>query len=131
MDPEVTPQTRCAEVADIIEPILDNAVRYTPPGGDIDIRIRLDTRPAATLVVDISNTGDPISDDLAQNLFEAWVSERDASVAGGLGLWLARETARDLKGDVTLVDDGTHPTTIRVKLPAQIAPSRRLQRAQA
>jgi signal transduction histidine kinase len=128
VDPEVTPQTRCAEVADIIEPILDNAVRYTPPGGDIDIRIRLDSRPAATLVVDISNTGDPISDQLAQNMFEAWVSGRDASVAGGLGLWLARETARDLKGDVTLVNDGTHATTIRVSLPVVTSPADQGQR---
>ncbi len=131
VDPGVTTQTRCAEVTDIIEPILDNAVRYTPPGGDVDIRIRLDSQPAATLVVDISNTGDPISDDLAQNMFEAWVSERDASVAGGLGLWLARETARDLKGDVTLMDESTHATTIRVKLPAHISPPGLLQRLQA
>ena len=68
-------------------------------------------------MVSISNTGDPIAPDLAAHVFDAWVSSRDASVAGGLGLWLARETARDLGGDITLVHDGPHTTTFQVELP--------------
>jgi nitrogen-specific signal transduction histidine kinase len=69
------------------------------------------------LNIDVANTGDPVPADLAPYVFDAWVSTRDASIAGGLGLWLARETARDLGGDVTMVADAPH-TTFRIVLPA-------------
>jgi sensor histidine kinase regulating citrate/malate metabolism len=51
-------------------------------------------------------------------MFDAWVSSRDASEAGGLGLWLARETARDVGGDVTLKQSTAAGTTFRIVLPA-------------
>ncbi|MBA2699976.1 MAG: HAMP domain-containing protein [Nocardioidaceae bacterium] len=116
-DGGITPTTRCAELVEIVEPILDNAVRHTPAGGAVDIDLQIDGRPVTSLVVCVSNTGEPIPADIAPHLFDAWVSSRDATVAGGLGLWLARETARDLGGDVTVVHDGPHTTTFRVRLP--------------
>jgi signal transduction histidine kinase len=72
-------------------------------------------------VVDIGNTGSGITDEVAARLFNAWVSTRDASVAGGLGLWLARETARDLGGDVELVDADGATTVFRIALPTTLA----------
>jgi signal transduction histidine kinase len=116
IDKHIPGETRSLELIEIVEPILDNALRHTPRGGKIDI----DARPASdrddTLVVSISNTGDPIAPDLVAHVFDAWVSSRDASVAGGLGLWLARETARDLGGDVEIVEDPL-ATVFRVRLP--------------
>jgi nitrogen-specific signal transduction histidine kinase len=73
-------------------------------------------------VVDLSNPGDGVPADIESHLFDAWVSSRDASTAGGLGLWLARETARDLGGDVTLVTAGPPTTTFRIVLPASSGP---------
>ncbi|MEO7350632.1 MAG: HAMP domain-containing sensor histidine kinase [Marmoricola sp.] len=117
IDEDLTPETSCAQLVEVVEPILDNAVRHTRPGGDVDIDVRLDGELRDSLVVLVSNTGDTISTDLAPLIFGAWVSSRDASVAGGLGLWLARETARDLGGEVDLVEEGVHTTTFRVRLP--------------
>jgi signal transduction histidine kinase len=114
---DITPTTACAELEEIIEPILDNAVRHTPSGGTVDITLHIEASSEPTLVVNVSNTGEPIPADLAPKVFDAWVSSRDASIAGGLGLWLARETARDVGGDIQLVPDGQPTTTFRVKLP--------------
>jgi signal transduction histidine kinase len=113
----ITPTTMCAELAEMVEPILDNAVRHTPAGGAVDIDLHVEPLPGPSLVVRVSNTGEAIPANLADHVFDAWVSSRDASVAGGLGLWLARETARDLGGDITLVHDGPHTTTFQVELP--------------
>jgi nitrogen-specific signal transduction histidine kinase len=66
--------------------------------------------------VSISNTGGTIAPHLVEHLFDAWVSGRDASVAGGLGLWLARETARDVGGDIELLDTPS-ATVFEVRLP--------------
>jgi signal transduction histidine kinase len=102
---------------EVIEPVVENALRYTPVAGSIDVDFRL-APSGDDLVVTVSNTGGPIPPDIAPHVFDAWVSSRDASVAGGLGLWLARETARDLGGEVELVPGGTDVTTFRVRLPS-------------
>jgi signal transduction histidine kinase len=118
IDDAIRSDTRCAELVEIVEPIIDNAVRHAPPGGSIDL---VATRDGTTVVVSISNTGEHITVDLVPHLFDAWVSSRDASVAGGLGLWLARESARDLGGDVVYVDSAAR-TTFRVRLPILSTP---------
>ncbi len=116
IDGRIPPRASSVELIEIVEPILDNALRHTPPGG----KIQVDARPATdrddTLVVSICNTGDPIAPDLVEHVFDAWVSSRDASVAGGLGLWLARETARDLGGEIEMIEDPL-ATVFRVRLP--------------
>lgn len=112
----ITPITRCAELAEIVDPLVDNAVRHTSAAGWVDIDVRLEQRDGDQLLFTVSNTGEAIAAELAPHVFDAWVSSRDATVAGGLGLWLARETARDLGGDVTLVTQSS-PTTFRVRLP--------------
>ena len=97
--------------------VVENALRHTPDDGTI----RVDVRPEpgdGRLVVDVCNTGKPIPRELAPHVFDAWVSGRDASVAGGLGLWLARETARDAGGDVVLLDSDAGTTRFRISLDA-------------
>lgn len=115
IEESITPATRCAELAEIVDPIIDNAVRHTPLAGCVDVDVRLDGASHSMLQVTVANTGEPVPDELAPHVFDAWVSSRDATVAGGLGLWLARESARDLGGDVTLVTRSS-PTTFRVRL---------------
>ena len=78
----------------------------------VDVR-----QAAAWIAVDVTNSGAGIPGELAPQIFDAWVSDRDASEAGGLGLWLSRETARDTGGDVTLIDPAPGHTTFRVVLP--------------
>lgn len=113
----ITTSTRCAELVEVIEPLLDNAFRFAPVDGSVHIDAAIREETPSRLVVDISNTGPGVSSDIAPHLFDAWISTRDASTAGGLGLWLARETARDLGGDVSLTDGGPGATVFRVELP--------------
>lgn len=117
LDPTITTQMLCSELVDTMEPVLDNALRHTPAEGRVAIRVTVVAGRPPNVAVEISNTGPPIPLDLVPHLFEAWVSSRDASVAGGLGLWLARETARDLGGDLELVGSRAE-TTFRMQLPA-------------
>lgn len=112
----ITPAMQCAELAEIVDPIVDNAVRHTAAEGSVDVDVGVDTDSHGSLEITVSNTGAPVPDELAPHIFDAWVSSRDATVAGGLGLWLARETARDLGGDVTLARRDS-PTTFQVRLP--------------
>lgn len=122
VDTQVRAKVSCPDAIEIVEPIVENAVRHTPPGGSIDIDVRTeglgsDVRTPRMLAISVANTGDPIPAELAPHVFDAWVSSRDASVAGGLGLWLSREAARDQGGDVVLLETDGPRTTFRVVLP--------------
>ncbi|TPG17351.1 sensor histidine kinase [Pedococcus bigeumensis] len=117
IDDRVTAQTQCVDLVEVVDPIVDNAVRHTPPGETVDIDIRPSDAGPNLLSVCVSNTGEPVPADLAAHVFDAWVSSRDASVAGGLGLWLSRETAREQGGDVFLIEDAGSATTFCVVLP--------------
>lgn len=117
---DISPEARCAELVEILEPVVDNAVRHTPTRGRMSINVSRQERApgvADEVVIDVTNTGDGVAAELAPHLFDAWVSSRDASIAGGLGLWLARETAHDVGGEVTLGDGSPDATTFRIVLP--------------
>lgn len=108
----------CVGLIDIIEPLVDNAVRHSPPRGLVKVMLRLCHGPGrANIIVEVSDQGPGVAPDAAPHIFDAWVSGRDASVAGGLGLWLSREKARDQGGDVVLVESGSTLTTFGVTLP--------------
>jgi signal transduction histidine kinase len=124
LDDSVAPDSRCPAILDVLEPVVDNAIRHTTKGGwaGVDARSANGSRKRAAgssedIVFEVTNTGDGIPEDLSSRVFDPWVSSRDASIAGGLGLWLARETARDVGGDVMLIDAGPGTCTFRIRLP--------------
>jgi signal transduction histidine kinase len=115
---DVSDSARSPEIVAVVEPLVDNAIRHTPPRGTVTVALSHGAAPDATTVtVDVSDTGPGIAPELVAQIFDAWVSTRDASSAGGLGLWLARETARDLGGDLQLMESRPGGTTFRVSLP--------------
>ncbi|MBA3712953.1 MAG: PAS domain S-box protein [Pyrinomonadaceae bacterium] len=68
--------------------ILSNAVKFTPPGGRVDVRIE---RDAASVSVSVSDTGQGISPDFLPYIFDRF-RQADSSTTrrhGGLGLGLA------------------------------------------
>lgn len=89
-------------VVQIIRGLLDNALRFTPPGG----RISVTPRPGTIAVAD-EGPGVPTHErDL---IFERFRRGKDGGGGGGFGLGLAigRELARRMDGDLSL--DGTGP----------------------
>jgi signal transduction histidine kinase len=110
-----------APMVDILDPLLDNAFRHVGPGGEVAVDVGAD-HDAAVLVIDVADTGNGVSPALRSHLFDAWVTSRDAGVAGGLGLWLARESARGCGGDIALIDGSPGHTTFRVSLPLSTTP---------
>jgi two-component system sensor histidine kinase TctE len=121
VDPSMPQGLSCAEILEVVEPVLDNALRHTPTQGTVRVEVRAGRnghQRVDHLAIEISNPGDGVSPELAPHVFDAWVSSRDASTAGGLGLWLARETAQDLGGELSLAAAGPPTTTFRIVLPA-------------
>lgn len=84
----------------IIVNALDNALRYSPPGSPITVRLKGDSNDA---IVEIEDRGPGIPPEAMQSVFEPFFRVRSASVGGaGLGLSIARDAAANLKGDIEL-----------------------------
>lgn len=107
--------------ARILRAIVDNAVKFTPPGGRIGVQFAID-RGAGVFTVAIWDTGNGIAPDMRERIFEpfqrTYSDELTASAAGqGLGLAVARAYARIQGGDLQLEKSGPRGSRFKLGLP--------------
>jgi signal transduction histidine kinase len=103
--------------ARILRILLDNALRYTPPGEQVHVSMNGDDAHAAITVRD-SGPGVPESD--RERIFERFTRGTGSTQEGGFGLGLAigRELATKMGGSLTLAEV-TSGAAFRLVLPAQ------------
>jgi signal transduction histidine kinase len=85
----------------VVRNLLTNAVKYSPAGSDITVRIRRNDGMATVAVID---QGVGISPQDQANLFTRFgrIQSTQHVQGTGLGLWLSREIARMHDGDLTV-----------------------------
>ncbi len=103
----------------ILAALLDNAMRYTPKGGDITVRARpLDDQAEAS----VEDTGPGISPEHLPRIFDRFYRAEAARTrkggGTGLGLSIARDLARAQDGDLT-AESAEGGAAFRLKLPKQ------------
>jgi signal transduction histidine kinase len=102
----------------ILDNLLSNAIRYTPAGGRIDLRVR---RRGHELVVAVRDTGVGIAPEHQRRVFDRLyrVAEaRDRASGGtGLGLAIAQRAARALGGRLELESELGRGSEFRLVLP--------------
>ena len=83
--------------------LVENAVKFTPPDGCVGIQL---ARSDGHCVLTVCDTGPGISPDQVQRIFEPFFQVDGSATREhggvGVGLAIARRTARGLGGDVTL-----------------------------
>lgn len=101
--------------------ILDNAVKYTPPGGEVEIS--LSESEKKDIIIAIRDSGIGISATDLPHVFERFYRcDRSRSQPGtGLGLSLARAIARAHGGDITVRSALDQGSTFTVTLPKNLA----------
>ena len=110
--------------------LLDNAVRHTPSGAQIDLRLRRDDGRA---VVEVGDNGSGIPTELREQVFDRFVrgeGPADTAVGGGSGLGLAivRAVATSHGGSVEAGESEAGGALFRIRLPLA-NPERRLNAA--
>jgi signal transduction histidine kinase len=101
--------------------LLDNAIRYTPAGGRVSVRL---VEEAAGYRLAVSDSGPGLPADERERVFDRFTRGRDAAAPGsGLGLAIVREVAR-LHGGRAWIEDGPggRGLTVSLWLPARDAP---------
>lgn len=98
--------------------LLDNAIKYTPSGGSISVRL---VAEAANVKIIVSDTGIGIPADSAPHIFKRFyrVDKARSRVDGGsgLGLAIARWVAEAHKGSIDLSSSPGHGSKFTVSLP--------------
>ncbi len=106
-----------AEIRVLLENLIDNAIRYTPPGGTVDISLR---REKERTVIDFVDSGPGIPPGAEERIFDRFFRAAPADVEGtGLGLAIARRIAERNGISVTVANrtDGQRGVRARVVLP--------------
>lgn len=99
----------------VLENLLENAVRYSPPGTPVDVEARI--REGA-LEVAVSDQGRGIAQEDQERIFERFRRERPGEAEGvGLGLYIARSLVTAQGGDIHVSSSPGNGATFRVRLP--------------
>jgi len=102
----------------IVDNLVGNAVRFSPDGGRVSVRLNVRGR-AAELAV--SDTGEDVPADEREKMFTGGFRTsrvRDRSVPGtGLGLTLSRAVVHRHHGTIELTEHDGDGTTVLVRLP--------------
>lgn len=116
----------------LVRNLVDNALRYTPAGGRVDVRVRCELQPGsqatggapqrlAVLEVDDSGPGIPPED--RDRVFDRFYRRENAPAGGsGLGLAIVRSVADRCGASVHLDTAALGGLQVRVAFPAQAAP---------
>ena len=86
----------CERVAQVLRILLDNAVRYSPEVGWIDVRAE---RSPASVRVEVSDRGAGIPAGERKRIFERFERLDSGGHGSGLGLYVARGLARAMSGE--------------------------------
>ena len=103
-------------IGQILRNVLINAVRYTPPGGNVELACDW---PGDRLQITIRDSGPGIPPQDAPHIFEeGYRSPATAKQGSGLGLSVVATLLRELGGSARVVDEQGGGTTFSIELPA-------------
>jgi signal transduction histidine kinase len=112
-------------LAEVVTNLLNNATKYTPPGGHIEVTLAQENR---TVVVRVRDSGVGIAPDMLPRVFDMFAqadTSMDRSSGGlGLGLTLAKRLVEMQGGALEGASEGLgRGAVFTVRLPAAEAPA--------
>lgn len=105
---------RAADISAAMHNVIENAVRFSPPGGSVAVRVR----PSDTQVdVEVSDHGPGIAAANLEKIFDRFFTT-DAERSGtGLGLAIVRAVMRAHAGEVSVQSTPGEGTTFTLRFP--------------
>ena len=107
-------------IMQVVVNMVDNAIKYTPPGSQITISSR---RVRDMVAVSIADDGEGISDEAKAHIFEMFYTAgkqaADSKRGLGLGLALCKSIIAAHGGEIEVGDNPPHGTVFRFTLPAE------------
>jgi signal transduction histidine kinase len=105
-------------LAQVLDNLISNALKFTPSGGRVDVRL---SAADGTAVIEVQDTGLGIAEDEQEQLFERFFrsaqATRNAIPGTGLGLTISKAIVERHGGRIELESSEGVGTTVRVCLP--------------
>jgi two-component system sensor histidine kinase ChvG len=118
----VTAQPETLET--ILETLVDNAISFSPAGGSVAVRLDVDGDHA---IMAVEDEGPGIAEDTSDRIFDRYYTYRPTDpsspdhTAGtphfGIGLWLARQNALSIGGEIAAINREPGGLRVTVVLP--------------
>ena len=113
------------DLRQLIENLLDNAIKYTPAGGRVNVLVRREDRWG---ILEVADTGIGIAREDQQRIFERFYRvdrARARSVGGtGLGLSIVKHVVQQFRGDIAVSSELGKGTRFIVRIPLEAAASK-------
>src|SRR4051812_1941430 len=105
----------------VLSNLLDNAIKYSPQGGNIELRLNRDGDYAR---IEIADNGLGIPRDEQERIFEKFYRLDPALTRGvsgtGLGLYISRELVERMKGRISVKSESGRGSTFVVEVPLAV-----------
>lgn len=115
-----------ARVRQVLRALADNALKHTPAGGRVELSVTRDGDRARVRVVDEGEGIAPADLDKVKDRFfradEARTRAAGSRKGAGLGLSIATELVRRMRGELTIASTPGKGTTVTVDLPLAAPP---------
>lgn len=116
--PDLELHTDIGKLEQILNNLGTNALKYTPPGGTVELAMRI---TKDTIVFAVSDTGPGISEELRDELFDAYRADAGPGTDSvGLGLWICKTFTEALGGAIDVADTSSNGTTFVVQFPHDV-----------
>lgn len=102
----------------VVRNLLDNAIKYTPNGGEVQVSLATSDEK---IILSVSDSGPGIPKEDQKHLFERFWrgrASRRHTPGTGLGLYLCHQIISMHNGKIQYSDDGKHGSAFVIELPA-------------
>ena len=100
--------------------LVDNAIKFTPAGGRIQLVVREEPDGA---VLDVIDSGPGVPAGARERIFDRFIRADSGEAGTGLGLSIAKGAVDNSGGRLTLESSGESGSTFRIWLPKAVTPS--------
>jgi two-component system OmpR family sensor kinase/two-component system sensor histidine kinase BaeS len=103
-------------IREVLSNLILNALRYTPPGGQIEVECKISENDPGQILVIVRDTGTGISPEDIPHIFDRFYKSSD-SRGTGLGLAISKSLIQAHGGEISAVSEVDKGTTITFSLP--------------
>ena len=118
LQPDVYFKCNRVETEKLITILVDNAIKYTPKGGEICVTL---AKTLKNISIKVTNTGEGIPPEQVDKIFDRFYkldeAHKEAGKSFGLGLSIAKLISKSMGGDVTCFSEVGRYTTFEITLP--------------
>lgn len=97
-----------------VKNLVENAIRYTPEGGCVDLRLY---GAREQVIIEVEDDGPGIAEDKRTRVFDAFYRIEGSGQSGsGLGLSIVKAIVSRMGGEITLHNAANYPTGLQVRI---------------